>query len=287
MKNQAINIGRGLAKEIRIETIRALCEAGYGHIGGSMSIADVLGALYGVVMKIDPKNPNWDKRDWFILSKGHCGPALYSALAIKGYFPKEYLKTLNQPGTYLPSHCDRLKTPGVDMSTGSLGQGISAAAGVALAMKMQKRDNYVYCIIGDGEMQEGQVWEALQTIANLNLYNLILFVDYNKKQLDGPLESINKPFDLVAKLQSFGLEACMIKGYDMESILSAIDHSKGTREKPFAIVLDTYKGLGCSFAEQAPFNHYMVITPEMADEAIQIIQQRFDEGTDPRGDFRW
>lgn len=286
-QNVNIETMRRLAADIRIQTIKALAEAGFGHIGGSISIADVLGVLYGGVMKIDPHNPSWDDRDWLVLSKGHCGPGLYAALALKGYFPMEMLKTLNQPYTNLPSHCDRLKTPGVDMTAGSLGQGISAAVGIALGNRLKSKSSYTYCIIGDGEAQEGQVWEAVEAAAHLNLDNFILFVDYNKKQLDGRLENICRPYDLEEKFRAFGMDARTVKGYDAADIYAGIEAAKAVKGKPSMILLDTYKGLGCNFAEQAEFNHYMVINWDMANSAIDEIEKRYADRTFPRGDFRW
>ena len=171
--------------DIRITMLREMQAIGAGHIGGSASIADVLAVLYGGVMQIDPQNPGWEDRDRFVLSKGHCGPALYAALALKGFFPLEWLSTLNGPKTRLPSHADRLKTPGIDMTTGSLGQGISSAVGIALGNRAQGRNSYTYCIIGDGEMEEGQVWEACESAAHFALDKFVLFVDWNKYQLDG------------------------------------------------------------------------------------------------------
>ena len=278
---------RRLSADIRIETIRAISNFGMGHIGGAISIADVLAVLYGDILKIDPKNPQWEDRDWLVLSKGHSGPGLYVALALKGYFDKEMLKTLNQPGTKLPSHCDRLKTPGIDMTTGSLGQGISCALGVAMGMRMQGRANRVYCILGDGELQEGQVWEAVQCAAHNNVDNLTLLVDYNKIQLDGKLESICRPYDLVAKFTAFGMAAEMVKGYSVEDIHAGIQRAIAVKGRPAVVILDTYKGLGCNFAEQASFNHYMSIDKEMADGAIAEIEKRFAAGTYPGGDFKW
>lgn len=261
------------AADIRIETIKMFAEAGYGHIGGSMSIADVLAVLYGGVMKIDPSNPLWEERDMLVLSKGHSGPGLYSALALKGYFPMEELKTLNKGGTNLPSHCDRQKTTGIDMTTGSLGQGVSTAMGLALGSRLKGLDNYTYLIIGDGEMQEGQVWEGAEFAAHHGLSNLIAFVDHNKKQLDGLVEDICKPFDIQVKFESFGWHAQTVRGYDVEEIYEAISIAKKERNKPSMIVLDTVKGKGCSFAEFEDFNHYMVINHEMAGEAIEVIEE--------------
>jgi len=264
------------AADIRIETIKMFADAGYGHIGGAMSIADVLAVLYGHVMDIDPKNPLWEKRDRLVLSKGHSGPALYSALALKGYFPMEELKTLNKGGTNLPSHCDRQKTPGIDMTTGSLGQGVSTAMGIAMGIRMRGQKSYTYLIIGDGELQEGQVWEGAQFAAHQKLDRLIAFIDYNKKQLDGKVKDICDPLDIPKKFESFGWNAQIIKGYDVREIYNAIAAAKNETGKPSVIVLDTIKGKGCSFAEKADFNHYMIITGEMAEEAIKDIESRFE-----------
>nr|HPO04076.1 transketolase [Bacillota bacterium] len=241
-----------------------------------MSIADVLAVLYGHVMDIDPKNPLWEKRDRLVLSKGHSGPALYSALALKGYFPMEELKTLNKGGTNLPSHCDRQKTPGIDMTTGSLGQGVSTAMGIAMGIRMRGQKSYTYLIIGDGELQEGQVWEGAQFAAHQKLDRLIAFIDYNKKQLDGKVKDICDPLDIPKKFESFGWNAQIIKGYDVREIYNAIAAAKNETGKPSVIVLDTIKGKGCSFAEKADFNHYMIITGEMAEEAIKDIESRFE-----------
>jgi transketolase len=276
---------RRFSADIRIETIKALAHAGFGHIGGSMSIVDALSVLYGCIMNIRPKEPDWPDRDWLILSKGHCGPALYATLALKGYFPLDWLKTINVIGTNLPSHCDMLKTPGIDMTTGSLGQGISAAAGIALGNRIQGRNNFTYCIIGDGELNEGQVWEALQAAAHNKLDHLIILVDYNKKQLDGRLEQICNPLDIGKKLSSFGCNVYKAKGYEVEEIYDAIIDARKTEGKPSAIILDTFKGIGCSFAEKAEFNHYMEINDVMAKEAIDEIERRLKENCYPRGDL--
>lgn len=261
-----------LAADIRIQTIRMFADAGYGHIGGAMSIADVLAVLYGGVMTIDPKQPSWEERDRFVLSKGHSGPALYAALALKGYFPLEELKTLNRGGTKLPSHCDRLKTPGIDMTTGSLGQGVSCAMGIAMGLRMKGLESYTYLIIGDGELQEGQVWEGVQFAAHQKLDRLIAFVDYNKKQLDGWVDDICYPFDITNKFKSFGWHAQSVKGYDVKEIYQAVEQAKKEAGKPSVIILDTLKGKGCSFAENAEFNHYMNVSEDMAEEAVSVIE---------------
>ena len=179
-----------LARAIRLETLKALTGLGFGHYGGCMSVVETLAVLYGSVMRIDPADPDWPERDDFVLSKGHAGPALYSTLAIKGYFPLAELKTLNQNGTRLPSHPDRLRTRGVDATTGSLGQGVSIAAGMALSHRLAGCRNRVFSLLGDGELNEGQCWEAFQFIAHHNLNNLTLFIDYNKQQLDGALDEV-------------------------------------------------------------------------------------------------
>lgn len=278
---------RRLSADIRIELIKELAEAGFGHIGGSASIADVLAVLYGGVMKIDPENPGWEERDWFVLSKGHSGPALYAALALNGYFPMDMLSTLNKPGTSLPSHCDRLKTPGIDMTTGSLGQGISAAVGIAIGNAMKGLNNYTYCILGDGELQEGQVWEAAQTAAHYKLDHLIAFVDDNKKQIDGRICQVCEQVDIVEKFRAFGFHCCKVKGYDVEAIYGAIQESKDVKGNPSVIVLDTMKGLGISFTEPVEANHYQVIDWKMAEEGIAEIEKRYKEGSYPGGDFKW
>lgn len=278
---------RRLSADIRIQTILALAEAGYGHIGGSLSIADALGALYGGVMNIRPGEPEWEERDFLVLSKGHCGPALYAALALSGYFPMEELKTVNQGGTSLPSHCDRLKTVGIDMSTGSLGQGMSSAEGIALGNHLKGLDSYTYCILGDGECQEGQVWEGAELAAQLKLDHMIVLVDDNKKQLDGRVDAVRTGQDLLLKWRAFGWRAEKAAGWDVREIAEAIDRAKAGRGSPAVVILDTFKGLGADFAEAAEFNHYMVITPEMADGAVREIERRLADGTYPRGNVRW
>ena len=266
------------AAEIRKLTIRSMAAAGYGHIGGSMSICEVLAVLYDGILNIDPKNPHKEDRDWLVLSKGHSGPALYAALAYKGYFDKDVLKTLNANGTTLPSHCDRLKTPGIDLSTGSLAQGVSLGIGAALGSKMKGINNTVYIIVGDGELQEGQVWEGVQFAAHRCLDNVVLIVDRNKRQLDGWVENICGGLDLAQKFTSFGFKAFGADGQDCEDIYDALKKA-GEYDGPSAVILDTEKGQGCIFAEKASFNHYMVIDDRMADEAEAEIDRRLAEDT--------
>lgn len=269
------------AAEIRKLTIRAMESAGYGHIGGSMSICDLLAVLYTDVLNIDPKDSKKKDRDWVVLSKGHCGPALYAALAYRGFIGKEELKTLNAGGTKLPSHCDRLKTNGVDISTGSLGQGLSLATGVAVGNKLQGIDSTVYAIVGDGELQEGQNWEAIQFIAHRRPDNLVIIVDDNKRQLDGFTKDICYPFNIRDKFISFGLKAIEANGHDAGEIYQALVKAK--REAPYAVILNTEKGRGCNFAEINGFNHYMVITHDMAESAIAEIDARLEKSYEQLG----
>lgn len=251
--------------EIRLKTLQELHHLGFGHYGGSLSIIETLAVLYGDVMQVDPNNPTWKDRDYFILSKGHGGPGLYAALAVKGYFPEEMLYTLNQNGTKLPSHPDKNLTPGVDMTTGSLGQGISAAVGVALSHKLSNRENKTFCIVGDGELNEGQCWEAFQFAAHHKLHDLFVFIDDNKKQLDGPTKDIIDPIDFAAKMDAFGFYTCKVDGSDVADIYQAISRGISQNEKPVAIILDTIKGQGVRYLEELADNHH--IRPNDLDTA--------------------
>ena len=244
-----------LALKIRIGILEELQARGFGHIGGSLSIADALAVLYGSVMRYDAKNPTWEARDKLVCSKGHAGPAVYSALAVEGFFPYEDLKTLNQPGTMLPSHCDRNKTPGIDMTTGSLGQGASLAVGMAMGDKLKGLDSRTFLIVGDGEADEGQVWEAAMFTAAKKVTNLTWLIDNNKKQLDGYTKDILEPFDFEEKFRAFGFEAITIDGNDVEQLYSAL--TRRPIDKPIAIVLDTVKGKGIAEVENTMGNHSM------------------------------
>ncbi len=258
------------ANQIRIETLKSLCHLGFGHFGGSLSIVETLAVLYGDVMKVDPKNPEWTGRDYFVLSKGHAGPALYATLALKGFFPKEELLTLNENGTNYPSHPDRLKTKGVDVTTGSLGQGISIATGIALSHQLSGQDNRTFCIVGDGELQEGQCWEALQFIAHRNLKNLCVIVDYNKKQLDGDLCDIINPFNYEDKFSSFGFTVKTIKGDDIAKLQEVLTASN-TFEKPLVIILDSIKGQGVPYLENLSSNHHLRLNDDIKAELDKAI----------------
>lgn len=251
-----------LAYEIRLGTLAAIGSRGFGHAGGSLSVADLLAVLYGDVMRVDPANPNWPGRDKLVCSKGHAGPAVYAALAVKGFFPYEVLKTLNQPGTTLPSHCDRNKTPGVDMTTGSLGQGASLAVGLALGDELKGRDARTYLILGDGEADEGQVWEAMMLASARGLSNLTVLLDYNKKQLDGAVKEVLDTGDLAAKLSAFGLDIQTVDGNDIAAVYNALTAVRAVSGRPQAVVLDTVKGKGVPEIEQMTPNHNVVADGE-------------------------
>ena len=267
-----------LAAKIRINSIEAIRKVGSGHIGGSLSIADLLAVLYGKQMTYDPKNPKWEKRDRLVLSKGHAGPALYSALSAVGFFlPEEWLWTLNEGGTNLPSHPDRIKTPGVDATTGSLGQGTSLAAGIATGLRMQGSENYVYLIVGDGELNEGQCWEAFQYIAHFKLNHCIVIIDENKKQLDGTTKDILNPFDIAEKMRAFGFATQKVKGDDLGAIDQAIEDCKKIEDQAVCIVLDTIKGQGVKFFEEMDANHSVkfnsVAVQEATDKALKELRK--------------
>jgi transketolase len=272
MKKEELEMLTGTAASIRGLTIEEIGNLGVGHIGGAMSIIDVLTLLYYKRMRVDPKNPNAADRDILVLSKGHAGPALYATLASKGFFPKEWLLTLNQGGTKLPSHCDRTKTPGIDMTTGSLGQGISAAVGLALGRRMDGSNVTVYCIIGDGESNEGQVWEAAMLAAHKRLSNLIVFADWNGMQIDGLTSEILDMEDIVSKWRAFGWEAEMVDGHDFTAMDEAVDRAMERRKLPNArptiLIVKTIKGKGCSFCEGQVGNHNMNYSIEQTREAL-------------------
>ena len=262
------------ALEIRIATMKEFKIRGFGHVGGSLSIIDTLAVLYGAVMRYDSQNPNWPDRDKLVCSKGHAGPALYATLALKAFFPLEWLSTLNMPGTLLPSHCDRNKTPGIDMTTGSLGQGMSTALGLALGDRIQNRENTIYLIVGDGELGEGQVWEGAQFASHQKLDNVIAFCDRNKKQLDGYTKDILDLRDIRSKFESFGWHAQEINGQDVEEIYHAIKKAKSVVNTPHMIVLNTTKGAGVKQVEEMLFNHHINVSTELADRAIFALEEK-------------
>ena len=258
------------AADIRRQTINAIGAAGMGHIGGCLSIADVLAVLYFNEMNVEPKNPKMEGRDRLVLSKGHGGPALYATLALKGFFPLKQLSALNQPGTDLPSHCDMTKTPGVDMTAGSLGQGLSCAVGMGKAAKLMGSSEYIYAILGDGESQEGQIWEASMAAAQFKLDNLIVFLDYNKMQIDGMVDEVMDLIDPAAKWAAFGFKTFEADGHDVSAVCEAISKAKKEQDgKPAMIVLHTVKGKGVSFVEaEGTGNHSMSLSAEQAAKAL-------------------
>ncbi len=262
------------AEKIRLNALRSIGSIGVGHVGGSLSVCDLLAVLYNGVMKYDPKNPKWEGRDYLVMSKGHSGPGLYATLAMKGFFPVDMLDTLNQFGTNLTSHCDMHKTPGVDCTTGSLGQGSSMAAGMALGLKKNGLPNYVYLVLGDGEIQEGQVWEMALFAAHQKLDNLIAFVDYNKQQLDGYTKDINDLGDIAAKYEEFGWFAQNIDGHNVTEINDAIEKAQQNKGKPSMIVLNTIKGKGWSGSEGILKNHSMTFLKEDFEKASAEISAK-------------
>jgi transketolase len=266
LQRYALQIRMGVAEQIKAR--------GFGHIGGSLSVVDALAVLYGSVMRVDPQNPAWPERDKLVCSKGHAGPAVYATLAAKGFFPTEMLKTLNQPGTNLPSHCDRKKTPGVDMTTGSLGQGTSLAAGLALGDKLAGRDSRVFLIVGDGELNEGQAWEAAMFTAGKKIANLTWIIDVNKKQLDGWTADIIPNFDFEEKFRAFGFDAVTVRGNDIMGLLEVLSAPAG--DKPRAVVLDSVKGEGVADVENTAANHSMSPTAEQCDKWLAELRSQLD-----------
>ena len=240
-----------VANEVRKDIVTAVHAAKAGHPGGSLSAADVFTYLYFEEMNIDPKDPKKADRDRFVLSKGHTAPGLYSTLAHRGYFPVEDLKTLRHTGSYLQGHPDMKHIPGVDMSSGSLGQGISAAVGMALAAKLSNEDYRVYTLLGDGEIQEGQVWEASMLAGSRKLDNLVVIVDNNNLQIDGAIDEVNSPYPIDKKFEAFNFHVITINGNDMDEIAAALKEACETKGMPTAIIAKTTKGKGVSFMENA------------------------------------
>lgn len=262
-----------LSAEIRLETLKTLKNRAFGHLGGSLSIVELLSVLYGEVMTYNPNNPNDDTRDYFVLSKGHAGPALYSTLAIKGFFDKEVLMTLNNNKTHLPSHPDRKLTPGIDMTTGSLGQGFSAAVGIAKGLKMANKDNRVFLVVGDGEMNEGQCYEAMLFAHHHKLDNLVVFIDENKQQLDGFTEDISDLLSLDDKFKSFGFDTRRVDGHNEMDILKEISEGLKVKDKPTVVILDTIKGKGIAEFEGITSNHHM----RFDEEGMKILDRKINE----------
>ena len=262
------------ACKVRMGVIEGTHSAKAGHPGGSLSAADMFTYLYFKEMNVDPKNPKWEDRDRFVLSKGHTAPGLYAALANRGFFPVEDLLTLRHIGSYLQGHPNMNETPGVDMSTGSLGQGISAAAGMALAAKYMGKSCRVYTLLGDGEIQEGEVWEALMFAHQYKLDNLCVIIDNNGLQIDGNIADVMSPYPILDKLRSFGFEAVEIDGHDFEQIEQAFQKARETKGVPFAIVMKTVKGKGVSYMEnQAGWHGKAPIDEEYAQAMSELKAQ--------------
>ena len=265
------------ACKVRMGVIESVHAAKAGHPGGSLSAADLFTYLYFKEMNVDPANPKWEDRDRFVLSKGHTAPGLYSALALRGFFPWEDLKTLRHIGSHLQGHPNMNLTPGVDMSTGSLGQGISAAAGMALAAKYQGKNCRVYALLGDGEIQEGQVWESMMFASHYKLDNLCVIVDNNGLQIDGKVSDVMNPYPIVDKLQAFGLNVVEIEGNDMEQIEAAMNAARETKGAPTAIVMKTTKGKGVSFMENNAGWHGKAPNDAEYEQAMAELQAQMAE----------
>lgn len=269
MKVDDINELEQIAKDIRKDIVSEVYGASSGHPGGSLSIADILTVLYFNQMNINPEKPKDDGRDRLVLSKGHCCPALYATLANRGYFDKELLKSFRKLGGTLQGHPDMKKIPGVDMSSGSLGQGLSAANGMAMASKMDKKGIRVYCIVGDGEIQEGQIWEAAMTSAHYKLDNLCVIVDNNNLQIDGKVSDVMNVYPIDEKFKSFGFETINIDGHNMEEIIDALQKAKQIKGKPTAIIAKTIKGKGVSYMENNAGWHGKAPNEEEYNKAME------------------
>ncbi|MBE3581818.1 MAG: transketolase [Thermoanaerobacteraceae bacterium] len=261
------------ARLIRRDIVTMIGVAGSGHPGGSLSAVEIVTALYFHIMRLDPQNPDWPDRDRFILSKGHAAPLLYAVLAHRGYFPREELFTLRKLGSRLQGHPDRKSLPGVEMSTGSLGQGLSVANGIALAGRLDGRSYRVYVLLGDGELEEGMVWEAAMAAAHYKLDRVTAFVDHNGLQIDGPIREVLSPEPIAAKFQAFGWEVLTIDGHDFGQIIRAVEEAKGIKGRPTAIVAETVKGKGVGFMEHQVGWHGVAPKPEEVERALNELER--------------
>lgn len=276
MEQARIKELKRISANIKLGALEAVFSASSGHPGGSLSISDILSYLYFEEMNIDPRDPKKADRDRFVLSKGHTAPALYAALAERGYFPREDLKTFRHIDSYLQGHPDMKGTPGVDMTTGSLGLGFSAACGMALSAKISGESYRVYSVLGDGESEEGQVWEAAMFAAHKKLDNLCIFLDYNGLQIDGPISEVNDPSPLDSKFEAFGWNVLVIDGHDIEAIDSAVKAAKACKGKPTAIICRTIKGKGVSFMENSVKWHGSAPNEEQYKQAVSEINSYID-----------
>ena len=262
-----------MAKTVRSDIVTMTNRAGSGHPGGSLSATDLLVGLYfGDMLRVDPENPEWRERDRFILSKGHVAPVLYSVLARRGFFPVEELWTLRRLGSILQGHPHKGSTPGLDCSSGSLGQGLSISNGLAIGFKKQGMDSRVYCLLGDGELQEGQVWEAVMTAAQHKLDNMCAIVDYNRVQLDGDLKDIKELGDLAAKWHDFGWNVIELNGHDMEQVVRAFEMARAYKGKPSVLIAATVKGKGVSFMENDCNWHGVAPNADQLERALNEIK---------------
>ena len=276
MEQARIKELKRISANIKLGALEAVFSASSGHPGGSLSISDILSYLYFEEMNIDPRDPKKADRDRFVLSKGHTAPALYAALAERGYFPREDLKTFRHIDSYLQGHPDMKGTPGVDMTTGSLGLGFSAACGMALSAKISGDSYRVYAVLGDGESEEGQVWEAAMFAAHKKLDNLCIFLDYNGLQIDGPISEVNDPSPLDSKFEAFGWNVLVINGHDIEAIDSAVKAAKACKGKPTAIICRTVKGKGVSCMENSVKWHGSAPNEEQYKQAVSEINSYID-----------
>ncbi len=272
MEKQKLELLKNAAANIRLGILEGVHAASSGHPGGSLSIADIMAYLYFVEMNVDPKNPKMDDRDRFVLSKGHTAPALYAALAEKGFFDKSELKGLRHIDSFLQGHPDMKGTPGVDMSTGSLGLGLSTACGMALAAKIDGKDYRTYAVVGDGESEEGQIWEACMFAAHYKLDNLCVVVDWNGLQIDGPVAEVMNPTPHDTKLEAFGFHVISIDGHDFDAIEAAFEQAKTVKGKPTAIIAKTVKGKGVSFMENQVGWHGSAPNDEQYAQAVAEIK---------------
>ena len=272
MKIKNVEELKEIAKEIRRGIIEGVYSANSGHPGGSLSCADILTVLYFNQMNIDPNKPEDPARDRFVLSKGHAAPALYSTLANRGYFAKEELKTLRHLGSKLQGHPDMRKVEGVDMTTGSLGQGLSAANGMAMASKLNSNGLRVYCLLGDGELEEGQVWEAAMTAAQYKLDNICVIVDNNNLQIDGNIREVKNSYPIVDKFESFGFYVIEVDGHNIEQLINAFQTAKMVKDMPTAIIAKTIKGKGVSFMENQVGWHGKAPSEEQYKQAMEELK---------------
>ena len=263
---------KSIARLLRIDVLKMLNEAGSGHTGGSLSAVEIITALYFYKMRHNPKDPKWPDRDRFVLSKGHGAPALYAALARCGYFDFSELMTLRKMGSILQGHPDMNFTPGIDISTGSLGQGLSMANGMALALRLDRRPSRVYVLLGDGEIQEGQVWEAAMAAVHYRLDNLCAIIDYNRLQIDGRVEEVMNIEPIADKWTSFGWEVFLVDGHDFEKIITAFDKAEKVKEKPSLLIARTIKGKGVSFFEDKVEYHGVAPTNDELERALEELK---------------